>query len=162
MKKYLFIVEKPSLLSVIKEVYDNNKSSLNYVAEFVPASNPVSHISDTIRRVDVNDVIWEELKFKNIELPEGYYIVNTEYSAKQLEEIRTLINSGNYDVIVNAFDPGLYGQLSYESIKEKVGFSTPDKRMWLYSLTDEDILKALNKFEDNGHILTELLKEVQK
>jgi len=162
MKKYLFIVEKPSLLREIKKVYDNNKGLLDYIADFVFSTNPVSHISDKVRRVDINEGIWAKLELKNTKVPEDFYIVNTDVSIKQLEEIKNLISSGNYDFIVNAFDRGIYGQFSYESIKEKVGFSTPDKRLWLNTLTDKDILSGLQKFEDNGFALTKLLKEYEE
>lgn len=164
MKKYLFIVEKPSLLRIIKKYYDKNKDSLNlnYVADFVSIINPVSHISDTVRRVDTDEGIWEKLELKNAKVPEGFYIVNTDVTNKQLEEIKSLVKSDNYDVIVNAFDRGLYGQFSYESMKEKVGFSTPDKRLWLISLTEEDILRGFQNLEDNKPILAKLLKKYEE
>jgi len=159
MKKYLFIVEKPSIQKIIEKVYEENKTSLGYLADFVSSTKPVSHISDKIRIIDVTNPIWEKLVLKNIEIQEGYYIVNSEFASKKNKEIRALINSNDYDIIVNACDPGLYGQLSYEHVKEDIGFSMPEKRMWFTDLTDESVLKSLQEFKDNNEVLKALLKE---
>lgn len=162
MKKYLIIAEKKSQQDIIEKVYRENKDSLNYVADLTFINNPVSHISDKILKVEPTNPIWQKLVLNNIDIPEGYYVVNSEYSIKQIELIKNLINSNKYDFIVNACDIDIYGQLSYEYVKEKIGFSIPDKRMSFRDLTALTLFESLQNFRDNNEILANLLKEINK
>lgn len=158
MKKYLIIAEKNSVKQYIQDVYDKNKCSLDFVANITFMANPVAHISDKITPVTSNKV-WEKLVLKNTKVPEGFYVAVLQHLPKQIEEITTLIKDNDYDFIINACDPSLYGQLSYEYIKENVGFSIPEKRMWYRDLTEGEILRSLLSFEDNKKILTDLLSK---
>lgn len=158
MKRHLIITEKKSIKELIEEAYENNKSSLDFIADVTYMANPVAHISDKVFRIDPTGGVWEKLELKATEVPEGYYVANTKFSPVQIEEITSLIQANDYDLIINACDPGLYGQFAYMYTKEKVGFSTPDKRMWHMDLTENEIIRALQHLEDNESILSGLLK----
>jgi DNA topoisomerase IA len=96
---------------------------------------------------------------KNTEISEGYYIYIPESTDKQANEVKSLINNNNYDAIINAYDSDIFGQLFYEFIKESIGFSLPDKRLWYNSLTEKSLLEAFYNFKDNNETLNMLLKE---
>lgn len=157
MKRCLIIAEKKSIKEVIQDVYEKNKDKLDFVADVTFMGNPVSHTSDKAFKVDTSEV-WQKLVLRNIEVPEGYFIAVTKFSPIQIEEIKTLINTNNYDFVVNACDPCLYGQFSYEYTKEKVDFTTPSKRMCYRDLTEPEVLRALKELVDNDATSTELLK----
>jgi Topoisomerase IA len=158
MKRYLIIAEKKSIRQYIQDVYDKNKGSLDFVADITFMANPVSHVSDKVIPVNPNGV-WKKLVLKNTKVPEGFYVAVTQFLPIQIEEIATLIKANDYDFVINASDPDLYGQLSYEYTKENVGFSLPDKRMWYRDLTEKEILRSLLSLEDNNKILADLLSK---
>lgn len=158
MKKYLIIAEKKSIRQYIQDVYDKNKGSLDFVADITFMANPVAHGEDKIIPVNPNGV-WKKLVLKSTKVPEGFYVAVTEFTPVQIKEIATLIKANDYDCVINACDPDLYGQLSYEYTKENVGFSLPDKRMWYKDLTEKEVLRSLLSLEDNNKILDDLLSK---
>jgi hypothetical protein len=158
MKRYLIIAEKKSIREPIQEACDKHKGLLDFVADVTYMANPVAHISDKVFSIDPTAGVWEKLELKTTEVPEGYYVANTKFTPVQVNEITSLIQANDYDLIINACDNGLYGQFAYLYTKEKVGFSIPDKRMWHMDLTENGIIRALQQLEDNEYILSELLK----
>lgn len=71
-----------------------------------------------------------------------------ELTQKQLKTIEELF--GGADSIVVATDAGREGELIFRYIYEHLGCSTPFRRLWISSLTDEAIRKGLSEVRD-GH-----------
>lgn len=151
---------KKSLQKIIEGVYNQHKEELGYEADFTFLNSPVSHISDKCLKVDLNNGEWVKLKINSINIPEGYYMVNTSCSKEQLNKIKDLINTNKYDYVINACDPDLYGQLLYEKTKEVLDITIQDKRMVYNDLTDTHILKALQEFKSNNDYRKKVLKSL--
>lgn len=65
---------------------------------------------------------------------------------RQLEVIEKLFNGCTY--IIVATDAGREGELIFRYIYEHLGCTTPFKRLWISSLTDEAIRKGLDEVKD--------------
>lgn len=161
MKKYLLITQKESLANFLKEVYLNKKDKICYDIDFSYVVAPVSHISNKIMKIDLNDSNWHKLEFKNIKIPNGYYIRLNDIENK-LNSIRSLLKDNKYDGIINANDRDVFGQLEFEFLREQLEFFGEEKRMIYNDLTDESILKAFQELEDNDEFLKYLIPELEK
>ena len=68
--------------------------------------------------------------------------------AKQMKTIEQLFSSA--DEIIVATDAGREGELIFRYIYEHLGCTTPFRRLWISSLTDEAIRKGMDNLK-NGH-----------
>ena len=69
-------------------------------------------------------------------------------AAKQLAIIGSLLREA--DSVVNAGDPDREGQLLVDEVLEHCGYRGPVARIWLASLDDLSVKKALEKLSDNA------------
>ena len=61
---------------------------------------------------------------------------------KQFETLRSLMQRGDVDEVVNACDAGREGELIFRLVYEKAGCEKPVKRLWLSSMEPDEIRKA--------------------
>ena len=61
---------------------------------------------------------------------------------KQFETLRSLMQRGDVDEVVNACDAGREGELIFRLVYEKAGCAKPVKRLWLSSMEPDEIRKA--------------------
>ncbi|NPV89062.1 DNA topoisomerase 3 [Coprothermobacteraceae bacterium] len=80
-------------------------------------------------------------------VPREWKLIPISKSAqKQLEEIRKLWQEA--DEVISATDAGREGELIFRLIKEHIGLEKPVRRLWLQSLTPEEIREELGRMRD--------------
>lgn len=89
-----------------------------------------------------------EWKTKVVTKTVGGKTVEDSMARKQLKNIRALFSGA--DSIIVATDAGREGELIFRYIYEFLGCTTPFKRLWISSLTDEAIRKGLSELKDGS------------
>lgn len=156
---YLFIAEKPSLG---REVAKARASMLGVREE---SSNGYIKVGQDI-------ITWVAGHFYELQ-PPGYYkpewqswrieslpllpdrferkASDNDFATKQLGIIRNFLKS--VDSVVNVGDAGREGQLLIDEVLQELKwdpFNGKTKRLWLQSLTEKDIISAINKMFNNS------------
>lgn len=133
----LLIAEKPKAMRDIRSAY--NKASFDYTLEF---ASFCGHLM-ALKNPDEYDPNWGGA-WKADTLP---MIPDFTYKANKPGEVRDLkskIQNGHYDFIINACDAGREGEHIFRSFYESYGFSVPVKRLWINNFTDTAIIHGLN------------------
>lgn len=125
-KKFLMIVEKPSIMALIKRVYESTKDMANYDLDIAVANNFVFDIND---KFIVREDNFEEmnqhpsLKLKNRQVDERFRIITSDDDITKARESRilSLVNANSYDAIINACDMDEPGNLIFAYTIESMG-----------------------------------------
>jgi DNA topoisomerase-3 len=81
-------------------------------------------------------------------IPSQWKLLPKEDAKKQIKVIKSLLEKCS--VVVNAGDPDREGQLLVDELLEYLGSKKPVKRLWLSSLDEVSVTKALSDLRDNS------------
>ena len=76
-------------------------------------------------------------------LPEPWQMVVSKDKKKQFDVLKQLMNAPDVTEVVNACDAGREGELIFRSVYELAGCQKPMKRLWISSMEDSAIGRAL-------------------
>ena len=153
--KALLIAEKKSLMDDIKAVYDIHQNDIIYNIDFVAQAG---HLVELLKPNEMV-AIEREGRASGIDLPIepetlcGWKYKVSESKRNLYDNIKTKIQSKQYDVIIHAGDPDQEGQLLVDLVLKRTNASKYcDKilRFWSNDLTEEAILYALQNLQDNN------------
>lgn len=124
-KRFLMIVEKPSIAVNISQAYNAIKDYVNYNVDIAVANNFVFDINDKyIVRDENRDEMSKHpvLKLRNRQVDECFRIVKDDDVNKAREKhIAKLVEKHQYDAIVNACDMDEAGDLIFAYTIESLG-----------------------------------------
>lgn len=145
MAKALLIAEKPSLMREIQAVYQ--KISFPDQIEF---KSFAGHTMTLYSPEDYTEA-WTDRKNPDLlpMIPDTFRYKPTADKLSMYQEIKALIEKGNYDYLINACDPGREGQHIFHSFYETIGCRLPVKRMWHSDLTEKELERALRELRDD-------------
>lgn len=148
----LIIAEKPSVGKDIAKVLGANHLNDGYTeGNGYICTWAFGHL---ITLYDCEDYKKEWKSWKNIPvIPEEFKIKSSNKKGikEQLEIISKLMNRHDVTSIVCATDAGREGELIFRHIYNYLNCQKPIERLWINSLTDEDIKKGFQKLE-NGDL----------
>jgi len=136
----LIIAEKPSVARDIALVIGATMKKQGYLegagykvtwcfGHLVELANP-----------SVYDPSWERWDLSTLPmLPGSFELTIREDAKEQFETIKRLLHDPATHTVVNACDAGREGELIFRYVYEKAGATTPIKRLWIASLTEEAI-----------------------
>lgn len=91
-------------------------------------------------------------------IPKKYKRLNISgTSEKQFRKVKKIINSDKVTSLVCGTDAGREGELIFRLVYEQAGCEKPFERLWLNSLTDEDIRKGFHNLKP-GHDYDDLYR----
>lgn len=151
----LFIAEKPSLGKAIAQFLPVRGSSQG------PAGKPPTHIvagDDVVTwcfghllemaQPEDYDAAYKQWSFDTLPMvPEQWLLVPKDSAKDQIKAIKALLAKATS--VVNAGDPDREGQLLVDELLEHLGNTKPVKRIWLASLDETNVRKALGDLRDN-------------
>lgn len=158
MQKALLIAEKNSLMNTIKDVYTKNKDKIPYEIDFKAQRG---HLIELLMPDELDESLkdwsWDTLPFH----PENYggwqyrvkqekRVGNFQTAQERFDEIKSAIDSGQYDFIINAGDPDQEGELLINLVLDKAENKLPVKRFWSNNLTDKNVLNTLQNLKDDA------------
>lgn len=141
-KKFLMIVEKPSIRRLIERVYESMIDSANYDLDVAVANNFVFDINDKfIVREDNFDEMNQHLplQLKSRQADECFRLITSDDEGikGRNERIFSLVNTNHYDAILNACDMDEPGDLIFVYTIESLGLDEyPTIRFITNSLSD--------------------------
>ncbi len=145
----LFIAEKPSLGRAIAEGLGGGHKKNGYID---CGNNIVTWCFGHLLEMDPPDSYNPEYKFWKREdlpiLPKTFRTSSRKDAADQLQIIGKLLKDSVS--VVNAGDPDREGQLLVDEVLEYHHYSGPCERVWLASLDDKSVEKALASLKDNA------------
>lgn len=159
MEKALLIAEKPSLRRTIEDVYNKHKSEIPYEITFMEQRG---HLLTLMYPDEIDDAMkewsWDTLpfhpeehggwKYKVIkEKKEGTFLT----AAERFRQIRDALDSGSYDIVINAGDPDQEGELLIRIVLAALRNKLPVKRYWSNDTTEPKVLEALQNLRDDDH-----------
>lgn len=145
MAKALLIAEKPSLMREIQDVYRKIQ-----FPDQIDFKSFAGHTMTLYSPEDYEEA-WAERKNPDIlpMIPGPFRYKPTPDKLKMYQDIKTTIENGNYDYLINACDPGREGQHIFHSFYETIGCRLPVKRMWHGDLTEKELERALRELRDD-------------
>lgn len=165
MKKYLFICEKPYIKRTYEEFYNNHKNELDYEADFITEATIIWHPTDKTRYVE-NHITLEDIELLSLdkypELPDKFYLLNSNRFNIFIEKIRDILSKNKYDLIVNAYDNYLEGYLLFDYIFNKINSDIPKNILDINDLTNKGILIAMQNLKDNKDFAKNLINNWMK
>lgn len=151
----LFIAEKPSLGKGIAQFLPSKGVSKG------PAGKPPTHIEagddvvtwcfghllEMAQPEDYNEAFkkWDASLLPMV--PDQWQLIPKDDAKSQIKAIKELLAKA--DEVVNAGDPDREGQLLVDELLEYLGNTKPVKRIWLASLDETSVRKALANLKDN-------------
>lgn len=146
MAKALLIAEKPSLMREVQKVYNKNKSSFKDEIDFQTFAG---HTMSLKMPGEINPA-WEKWSLSHLPMiPEKLDYKVDSSKKKMYKEIKTQIEKGNYDYLINCCDPGREGQAIFHTFIRSFNCKLPVKRMWHLDLTEEKLMDALLNLRDD-------------
>lgn len=140
MQKALLLAEKDSMMHAIEQAYKKYKHK-KYDITFVSAEG---HLLELYKPGEYEEQ-WEKWSMHSLPIvPNEFKIRPTKKGYERYDNIRKLIKSGNFDVIINGCDAGREGELIATEIFEHAGNTIPELRLWCEDLTEEGIWKAFD------------------
>lgn len=150
MKKALLIAEKPSLMRDIKQAYEHIANKVEYEITFV---SQVGHLVELLDPVEVNPIYkkWD-VDFLPINPDnEGGWQYKVSRKTKDVyKKIEDEINSGKYDVVINAGDPDQEGELLVNLVLNKINNKLPVLRFWSNDTTQIALENALQNLQNDN------------
>lgn len=146
MKKYLAIVEKPSLCQAVKESYINHRAEVETAVGQIDFIALAGHVCTWLEPNDYKgwNGKWEEIGYPM--LPAAWEIkpINDPRKMDLVKDIRDKVKSGHYDGLINCCDSDTEGTgifwllVHYLRIENMTAL-----RFMEHSLTDKEILASL-------------------
>ncbi len=166
--KALLIAEKGSLRRTIEKVYEKHKAEIPYEITFTEQRG---HLLTLKSPDEMDDELktwsWDTLPIHPEEHGGWKYKViqekkvgNFPTAAERYKHIKSEIESGQYDFIINAGDPDQEGELLVRIVLAHIGTKNiPIKRYWSNDTTETKVLEALKNLKDdqNDPMLKNLL-----
>lgn len=147
----LLIAEKPSLRRILENVYNKNRSLIDYEITFL---NQAGHIF-TLKMPNELDENLKEWSWDTLPIaPETYGGWQYKLISDKKDLMNTIkkeLNSGNYDFVIHAGDPDQEGQLLVNIVLSALNNKLPVKRYWSNDTTDGKVLEALRNLRDNDN-----------
>lgn len=145
----LIIAEKPSVAKAIALVLGSPRRGEGFIETAQgTVTNCFGHLLENAKPEDYNNgafLTLDQLPF----VPPLWRLKPRDGGAgKQLNVIRNLLKQATE--VVNAGDPDREGQLLVDEVLEHFGWRGPTKRLWLASLDEESIRRALAGIKDNA------------
>lgn len=143
--KALLIAEKPSLMRTIRDVYNRHRGEFDFEIDFVALAG---HVLGLKMPDEINPSYkkWS-LDHLPMEVPFRYKTLSGK--AQIVSQIKSAINSGQYDFVVNSGDPDQEGQVLVREVLQHVGNRLPVKRFWSNDQTEGAVLDALLHLKDD-------------
>ncbi|MBU1106414.1 MAG: DNA topoisomerase 3 [Candidatus Riflebacteria bacterium] len=95
---------------------------------------------------EVQNPAWQKWSLENLPmLPQIWKLAVLPSSKQQYENVASLFNREDVDLIINGADAGREGELIFRLVYQHSGCNKPFKRLWISSMTDESIKHG---FED--------------
>ena len=148
MKKALLIAEKPSLMRDIQKAYNVVRSKLSFDIEFTALRGHFMELQEP----ESYDSKWgKPWKLEALPIiPDKFKFDIKKSCKKDYSAIKSMINSGKYDFVINACDAGREGQAIFWTFYEHCGAPLPVKRLWASDTTTETLGKALGNLLDSS------------
>ncbi|WCK57734.1 DNA topoisomerase (plasmid) [Aneurinibacillus sp. Ricciae_BoGa-3] len=143
--KALLIAEKPSLMNEIKEVYKKlgHKDTItfkSFAGHTMELREPQDYKSE-----------WGKWDLSVLPMiPERFGYKPKKDKQAMFKELKSEIQNGDYDYIINACDPGREGQHIFFSFYDSLGVKLPVKRIWHEDLTENELKRALDNLRDEN------------
>ncbi len=151
MGKSLFIAEKPSVAQEFAKAlgesmtrYEGYQESGSIVVTWC-----VGHLV-TMSYPDAYDEKYKRWSFETIPfLPDTFRYEIIRSSSKQFSVVRKLLNRSDIDCIYVCTDSGREGEYIYRLVRQEAGVSgKEEKRVWIDSQTEEEILRGVREAKD--------------
>lgn len=144
-KRALLIAEKPDAMKKFKAVYDK------YGHEDTIVFKSLSGHVVKLKEPGAYKEEWGTWNLNQLPMiPDKFEYEVDRKKSQYFKEVRDEIMSGSYDYIINAMDGGREGENIYNSTISTIGCNIPEKRLWVNSLTEEEINRALNNLIDGN------------
>lgn len=147
---YLFIAEKGSLMTDVRNCYNNHKSEIiNKVGsmDFIALSGHVCTNYEPTDYPDWGDRQWGEIDYPMI--PDVWLIKPIDDAGKKKVLAQIKSNIHNYDGVIVGTDSDVEGYGIYYLLEQYLGIGNmPALRFMEHSLTDEEILVSLLSMTD--------------
>jgi DNA topoisomerase-3 len=141
MEKALLIAEKASMMEDIKNAYQHY-SHKKYDITFVSANG---HLIELFMPDDYEKdwgKPWKKEVLPMIPHKFKTHVLKKEW--KRYSNIKALLDSGEYDIVINAGDTGREGELIVDEILTMAKCKLPEFRLWFDDLTTESICKSFD------------------
>jgi DNA topoisomerase IA len=148
-KKYLILVEKPSIAKMVREAYEHMGNNVKFDADIVPVTSHVENIETScLNKQSISE--FSSFTLKGMDVSDKFVVYDYGNSQIQFaEDIKELVRRNHYDAIVNACDTDEEGDLEFQYTIEHLSlteFETRRLYFWGYCLNNlEDELMTLNE-----------------
>mgnify|MGYP006284664793 CR=1 FL=1 len=149
MSKTLIIAEKPSAgMDYAKVLNCNNRKNGYIEGNFYIVIWAYSHLFTLKEPGDYNSK-YDKWTFEDLPIiPDNFQIKLNKAGKDQFPLIKKLVNRSDVTEIINGGDAGREGELIQRYIINKANINNkPVKRLWINSLTKEDIKKGFNSLK---------------
>lgn len=144
----LVIAEKPSVGKTIAKVLGANERNYGYYeGNGYIVTWCMGHLCDLCdtgsydRKYDIWKI--EDLPI----IPEKWYYEVDREKKGQFDVIKIVMNSHNFDYVVNACDAGREGERIFRNVYMMTGCKLPVKRLWISSMEDKAILDGFKNLK---------------
>lgn len=158
MSKALVIAEKPDVARNYVEVLKKKSSFQKKLGYFESSDYIVTygfgHLLNSKNPMDYDEFggwNWESIPFYPPNGKLDYFLPNDpklKYRKDQLKVIKDLMNRKDVDTIINACDAGREGDMIFWEIYDYFKSTLPVKRLWISSLTEEEVVKGFSNLRD--------------
>ena len=138
-QRALLVTEKPSVMIEIKKAYEKIKYKLPYDIDFTCAAGHLVGLCEPDEYCSEWGQPWTKDVLPMIPSNWKTKIINP----KVYNNIRDMWLSNSYDLVINAGDPGIEGQLIQKLIYHSLGVNVPELRLWADDTTEKTLMKAL-------------------
>ena len=148
-KKKLIICEKPSVaLEFAKCLKLNERNDGFYSGEYYVITWCVGHLC-TLKDPKDYDEKWEKWDFNSLPIiPNRYEIKYIPQTKKQFYVVKKLLNSKDFECVINSCDAGREGELIFQNVYKLSGSSLNIYRMWTSAaITNDTIKRELNNLK---------------
>lgn len=145
----LVLAEKPSVAKDIAMVIGATDSENGYYSgNGYIVSWAYGHLVTLAELADYDDKYkdWNSIPI----IPNEWKLKRISSGKKQFKILKELLNSHDVDTVVEATDAGREGELIFRHIYNHARCNKPIERLWINSLTTEDIINGFNNLE-NGN-----------
>ncbi len=146
----LFIAEKPSLGRAIAQFLpgENVSKGTHIIAGDDVVTWCFGHLLETAEPEYYSDE-YKKWSFESLPMiPDNWVLLEKKESKDQVKVIKGLLKQASE--VVNAGDPDREGQLLVDELLEHLGNTKPVKRIWLASLDETSVKKAISTMKDNS------------
>ena len=156
--KYLIIAEKPSVATDLSkalakhlgkfEKKGKTRDAQYFINDNAAITSAVGHLVELKMPTGPNgkNLPWN---FKVLPaIPKKFELQPIEQTHNRLKHVLGLAKKKEFDVIINACDPGREGELIFQYIMDIGKIEKPIKRLWMQSMTTNSILEAWDNLRE--------------